>query len=54
MDNSYMSINLTPNFEAKVQQFTELMQTPEMINYTANKAEEPVFGDLSEPLADAI
>lgn len=52
MNNNYTPINFTPDFEAKVQQFTELMQTPEMINYTANKAEEQIFGNLSEPLTD--
>lgn len=52
MDNNYIPINLTPDFEAKVKQFTELMQTPEMMNYTANKAEEQVFGNLSEPITD--
>lgn len=52
MDNNYTPINLTPDFEAKVQQFTELMQTPEMVNYTANKAEEQIFGNLSESLTD--
>lgn len=52
MDNNFTPINLAPDFEAKVQQFTELMQTPEMINYTANKAEEQIFGNLSEPLID--
>lgn len=51
MDN-FTPINLTPDFEAKVQQFMELMQTPEMMNYTANKAEEQIFGNLSEPLID--
>lgn len=52
MNNNYTPINLTPDFEAKVQQFTELMQTPEMVNYNANKAEEQIFGNLSEPLID--
>lgn len=51
MDN-FTPINLTPDFEAKVQQFTKLMQTPEMMNYTANKTEEQIFGNLSEPLID--
>lgn len=36
MDN-FTPINLTPDFEAKVQQFTKLMQTPEMVNYNANR-----------------
>lgn len=52
MDNNFTPITLTPDFEAKVQQFTELMQTPEMINYTAKKAEEQIFGNLSELLTD--
>lgn len=52
MDNNYTPISLTPDFEAKVKQFTELMQTPEMMNYTANKAEEQIFENLSEPLID--
>lgn len=52
MDNKYTPINLMPDFEAKVQQFTELIQTPEIANYTANKAEEKIFGNISEPLTD--
>lgn len=51
MDN-YTPMNLTPDFEEKVKQFTELMQAPEIMNYTANKAEEQIFGNLSEPLID--
>lgn len=47
MDN-LTPINLTPNFEAKVQQFTELMQTPEMVNYTANKMQEQMMDNLTK------
>lgn len=51
MDN-FTPLELTPDFEAKVQQFTELMKTPGVMKYTANKAEEQIFGNLSEPLID--
>lgn len=51
MDN-YTPINLTPDFEAKIQQFTELTQTPEMINYTTNKIQEQILDNLTESLPD--
>lgn len=52
MDNNYTPINLTPDFKAKIRQFSELIQTPEVVNYTTNKMHEQVMNNLTNSVID--
>lgn len=52
MDKKYTPINFTSDFETKDQQFGEIMQTSEMINYTANKMHKQMIENLTKPDLD--
>ena len=39
MDNKLTPIEINPGLESKIQQFTQVMNTPEQMNYMAYKAQ---------------
>lgn len=52
MDNKLTPIEIDPEFESKIQQLTQVMNTPEQMNYMANKARQQIIDNLVQPVSD--
>lgn len=52
MDNKLTPIEINPEFESKIQQFTQAMNIPEQKNYMAYKAQQQIIDNLEKPVYD--